>query len=190
MTQDTDLSHIPWHTLSAEQAASQFEVDQTKGLSAAQVEERRARFGPNELIDRGVKSPWLILLDQFKETMVIVLIIAAVISGLLGEVKDTIAILVIVILNAALGFTQEYRAEQAMAALKKMATPRVKVRRGGEVQHADATSLVPGDVILLEAGDSVPADARVIEAANLRVQEAALTGESTAVITWSTWAPR
>ncbi len=181
MTQDTDLSHIPWHTLSAEQAASQFEVDPTQGLSAAQAEDRRTRFGPNELIDRGVKSPWLILLDQFKETMVIVLIIAAVISGLLGEVKDTIAILVIVILNAALGFTQEYRAEQAMAALKKMATPRVKVRRGGEVQHADATSLVPGDVILLEAGDSVPADARVIEAANLRVQEAALTGESTAV---------
>ncbi len=181
MTQVPDSSHLPWHTFTAEQTVQRLEVDPAQGLSAATAEQRHARFGPNELIDRGIKSPWLILLDQFKETMVIVLIVAAIISGFLGEVKDTIAILVIVVLNAILGFTQEYRAEQAMAALKKMAAPRVKVRREGRVEQMEAHRLVPGDIVLLEAGDSIPADARLVEAANLRVQEASLTGESTAV---------
>lgn len=181
MTQTPDSSHLPWHTLTADQTTQRLQVDPAQGLTTAEAEQRHARFGPNELIDRGIKSPWLILLDQFKETMVIVLIIAAIISGFLGEVKDTIAILVIVVLNAILGFTQEYRAEQAMAALKKMAAPRVKVRRDGRVEQMEAHRLVPGDVVVLEAGDAIPADARLVEAANLRVQEASLTGESTAV---------
>ncbi len=113
--------------------------------------------------------------------MVIVLIVAAIISFVLGEGKDAAAILVIVVLNAVLGFTQEYRAEQAMAALKKLSNPVVKVRRNGALQKMASDQLVPGDIVVLEAGDAIPADARLIEAANLRVQEAALTGESTPV---------
>jgi Ca2+-transporting ATPase len=103
-----------------------------------------------------------------------------VISAVLGE-EDAAVILVIVVLNAILGFTQEYRAEQAMAALKKLSNPVVKVRRNGSLQKLPSDQLVPGDIISLEAGDSIPADGRLIEAANLRIQEAALTGESTPV---------
>ena len=140
----------------------------------------KVQYGPNELVEHGVKSPWRIL-DQFKETMVLVLIIAAVISALLSDWKDAIAILAIVILNAILGFVQEYRAEKAMQALKKMAAPIVRVRRDGQVLEIEAHELVPGDIILLEAGSAVPADARLIESASLRVSEASLTGESHAV---------
>ena len=133
---------------------------------------------PTNWSSRGVTSPWKILWEQLTGIMVIMLIISAVISFLLEEYTDAITILIIVVLNAALGFTQEYRAEQAMAALKKMATPRVKVRRGGHTQEIPAQGLVPGDVILLEAGNSIPADCRLVESANLRVQESVLTGES------------
>jgi Ca2+-transporting ATPase len=170
-----------WHTLGTEEVLRRLEVAPDQGLTDDQVESRLAQHGRNELEEGQTRGPLAILLDQFKETMVIVLIVAAVISGALGEVKDTVAILIIVILNAILGFTQEYRAEQAMAALKKLSNPVVKVRRGGSVQKVASDQLVPGDVILLEAGDSVPADARLIDAANLRLQEAALTGESTPV---------
>ena len=110
--------------------------------------------------------------------MVIILIVAAIISAFLGDYKDTIAILVIVVLNAVLGFRQEYKAEQAMAALKRLAVPSVKARRDGRVREISARELVPGDVVLLETGNLVPADARLLESANLRVEEAALTGES------------
>ncbi len=170
-----------WHTLGTEEVLRRLDVDPSRGLTDDVAQTRQAQYGKNELEEGRTRGPLAILLDQFKETMVIVLIIAAVISGALGEVKDTIAILVIVILNALLGFTQEYRAEQAMAALKKLSNPVVKVRRNGSVQKIASDQLVPGDVILLEAGDSIPADARLIEAANLRLQEAALTGESTPV---------
>jgi len=128
-----------------------------------------------------LRSPWRILLAQFTEVMVIVLIVAAAISFLVGDLKDTIAILVIVVLNAVLGFTQEYRAERAMAALKKMTVPRVKVRRDGQVREISARELVPGDLFLLETGGAAPADGRLLESVNLRLQEAALTGESVPV---------
>ena len=110
--------------------------------------------------------------------MVLILIVAAVISGILGETTEVIVIMIIVVLNAALGFTQEYRAEKSMAALKKMAVPKVRVKRDGRVREIRAQELVPGDIILLEAGNTVPADARVIESINLRALEAILTGES------------
>ena len=206
-TSPSQPAGVLWHTLPAEDVLQRLGVDPAQGLDSAEVQRRQQQFGPNELEERGVKSPWRILLEQFSETMVVVLIIAAIVSGVIGDLKDAIAIVVIVILNGILGFTQEYRAEQAMAALKKMAAPHVKVRRGGALQQIDARELVPGDIILLETGDSVPADACLIEAANLRVQEASLTGESTAVdklageagrgrcpwataTTWSSWAPR
>ena len=132
----------------------------------------------NELVDRGTQNPWKILFEQFKSVMVLILIAAAVISLLVGDVKDAVAILAIVVLFGVLGFTQEYRAEKAMAALRKLAVPNVRVRRDGEVREIAASQLVPGDIVLLEAGNVVPADVRVVESNNLRIQEAALTGES------------
>jgi Ca2+-transporting ATPase len=148
------------------------------GLSQAEAARRLAEYGPNELIERGLKSPWRILWEQLTAIMVVILIIAAVVSLALGDYKDAIAILAIVVLNAVLGFTQEYRAERAMAALKKLAVPTVKVRRDGRLEEISARDLVPGDLVLLEAGGLVPADGRVVESVNLRTQEAALTGES------------
>jgi Ca2+-transporting ATPase len=167
-----------WHQMEKEQILTLLEVDSQKGLSNEEVRIRKERYGANELVDRGIKSPWKILLDQLSGLMIIILIIAAVISILLGETVDAIAILVIVILNAVLGFTQEYRAENAMAALKKMAVPRVRVRRSDKIVEVSAQELVPGDIVLLEAGNAIPADGNLIFSSNLRVQESVLTGES------------
>jgi P-type Ca2+ transporter type 2C len=168
----------PWHTLTEQETLSQLNTDREHGLNEAEVQTRLAEHGPNELEERGRKSPWAILWEQFTGIMVVMLIIAAVISLLLHEYTDAIVIGIIVILNGVLGFVQEYRAEQAMAALKKMAVPHVRVRRDGRVQDISASQLVPGDMILLEAGNAIPADCRLVEAVNLRVQESILTGES------------
>ncbi len=170
-----------WHQLDIEQTLGELKTDLKNGLSTAEVQKRQQEYGPNQLIERGMKSPWRILLDQFTEIMVVILIIAAGVSVLLHEVTDAIVILIIVVLNAALGFSQEYRAEKAMAALKRLSAPKVKVRRNGHLHEIPAQELVPGDVIQLDAGDAVAADCRLIEAINLRVQEALLTGESEAV---------
>jgi Ca2+-transporting ATPase len=170
-----------WFQLSIEEAARELGVDPARGLNQDEIEHRLAQYGPNELVERGGKKPWQILLEQFTNTMVIILIIAAIVSTFLEEYTDAGVIAAIVILNALLGFSQEYRAEQAMAALKKLAVPHVRVRRNGRVQEISARDLTPGDIILLESGNVVPADARLVESVNLRIQEAALTGESEAV---------
>jgi len=170
------MSH--WYTKSVEEVLQESETDLQQGLTTAEVASRREKYGFNELVDRGTKSPWKILWEQLTETMVVILIISAVVTLFLQEYKDAIAILVIVVLNSILGFTQEYRAEQAMAALKKMAVPKVRIRRNGKVSEISAKELVPGDVVYLEAGNAVPADGNLVENANLRVQEAVLTGES------------
>ncbi|MBP1723384.1 MAG: cation transport ATPase, partial [Deltaproteobacteria bacterium] len=151
------------------------------GLAEAEISIRRQKFGFNELQEKRQRGAWRIFGEQFKETLMVVLIIAAALSAFLGDFKDATAIGVIVGLNALLGFHQENRAEKAMAALKKMAVPMVKIRRDGRVREIPARDLVPGDLIFLEAGNVVPADCRLIESANLRIQEAALTGESAAV---------
>ncbi len=135
-----------WFTKTVEEVLQETGSDRTQGLTSQEVVRRQDRYGLNELEDRGTKSPWKILWEQFTETMVVMLIISAVITLLLQEYKDAIAILVIVVLNSILGFTQEYRAEQAMAALKKMAVPKVRVRRDGKVVEIPAQQLVPGDV--------------------------------------------
>ena len=170
-----------WHTLSAIDAALRLETSHQTGLSAAEAAERMARHGPNALHEKRGRSPWRMLFGQFTDFMIIVLIGAAVISGIVGDVQDTIAIIVIVILNAVIGFIQEYRAERAMAALKRMSEASARVLRDGQVQTINASELVPGDVVLLEAGNVVPADFRIVEAAQLRIDESALTGESVAV---------
>lgn len=148
------------------------------GLTDDEALHRLTKFGPNELKDRGAKKPWKILWEQLTAAMVVILIVAAIVSAVMGDFKNAFAITTIVVLNALLGFIQEYKAEKAMEALKRMATPQVKVCRNGSPKMVSARELVPGDMVLLEAGNSVPADGRIAESVNLRIQEAALTGES------------
>jgi Ca2+-transporting ATPase len=149
-----------------------------QGLSTADAERLLLQHGPNELIEKKKKTVWMMLLDQFRDFMILVLIAAAIISGVIGEATDTIAIIVIVVLNAVIGFVQEYRAEKAMAMLKKMSEHAALVLRNGTPTTVPAAQLVPGDVVILEAGKIVPADLRLIEVAQLKVEEANLTGES------------
>jgi Ca2+-transporting ATPase len=152
-----------------------------QGLSSEEAARRLGEYGPNELTEKKKKIPFIMFLDQFRDFMILVLIAAAVVSGFIGEVSDTIAIIVIVVLNAFVGFIQEYRAEKAMAALKKMAAQSATVVRNGMPETIAASLLVPGDIVMLEAGKIVPADIRMIEAATFQVEEAALTGESVPV---------
>ena len=166
-----------WHTLPIDATLQCLHAD-AQGLTSAEAAARLQQYGPNALPEGRGRSVARMLLDQFADFMILVLIAAAVVSGIVGEPSDTIAIFVIVLLNAAIGFTQEWRAERAMAALRRMAAPSARVRRDGAVATLAADGLVPGDVVLLEAGNVVPADLRLIEAAQLRVAEAALTGES------------
>jgi P-type Ca2+ transporter type 2C len=176
--QPTHSSSAPWHTLDTDGVADSLGIVPEQGLADTETQRRLSEYGPNELVERGLKSPWRILWEQLTAVMMLVLVVAAAIKALSGDYLDAVAILAIVALNAVLGFVQEYRAERAMAALKQLAAPLVRVRRAGRVQEIAARELVPGDIILLEAGSAVPADARVIESVNLRLQEAALTGES------------
>ncbi len=152
-----------------------------QGLSSEEALRRLQEYGPNELIEKKKKTSFMMFLDQFKDFLIIVLIGAAIIAGTVGKPTDAAAILAIVILNAIIGFIQEYRAEQAMAALKKMAAPTAIVLRNGTPVNMPASEIVPGDMVLLEAGHIVPADMRLAESANLKVEEAALTGESVPV---------
>ncbi|MBE2271011.1 MAG: cation-translocating P-type ATPase [Anaerolinea sp.] len=173
-----DLDIPTWHIAETHAVLEQLGVDINAGIDESEVQARLARYGANELVEKPLKSPLAILWEQLTNPLVVLLIFAAVISAFLGKADSVIAISAIVILNAILGVVQEYRAEQAMAALKKMAAPLVRVRRAGRVYDIEARNLVPGDLVLLEAGSIVPADARLVESANLRVAEAALTGES------------
>ena len=151
------------------------------GISSKEAKKRLRQYGPNALEEKKKKTPLMMFLDQFKDFMILVLIGAAIISGIIGEVTDTIAIVVIVVLNAIIGFLQEYRAEKAMAALKKMAAPSAIVIRDGMPLNISASKLVPGDMVILEAGKVVPADMRLIEAVQLKIDESSLTGESVPV---------
>ncbi len=170
--------HLNWYTFDVQQTLDQLGVQPDQGLSTVEATQRKTTYGPNELVERGSKSLLALLWEQLTAPMVLILLGAAALSAALGEVKSVVAIMAIVTLNAILGIVQEYRAEKAMAALKKMAAPAVRVKRDGHVQDLPAQDLVPGDVILLEAGNIVPADVRLIESANLSIQEASLTGES------------
>ncbi len=142
------------------------------------AEEKLQTHGPNELVREKKKPLWLKFLKQFQDFMIVVLMIAAVISGIMGDVTDTVIILIIVILNAVIGFVQEYRAEKAVEALRSMAAPNATVMRDGNIKIIPAQELVPGDKVLLEAGQIVPADIRLLQVHSLKMQEAALTGES------------
>ncbi|BAY97251.1 cation-transporting ATPase [Tolypothrix tenuis PCC 7101] len=184
-----------WHSLEVEKALELLDSNADSGLTPQEVEQRLHKYGPNELEEHGGRSAWEILLDQFKNIMLLMLIAVAIISGVLdlvawqggnlkpGEVpfKDTIAIMAIVILNGILGYVQESRAEKALAALKKLSSPLVRVIRDRKLLDVAAKEIVPGDVMLLEAGVQIAADGRLIEQSNLQVRESALTGEAEAV---------
>ena len=156
---------------------TQLSVSDT-GLTAQEAGERLARFGPNELQAAQRVSPWTLLLEQFKNVLIVILLIATVLSIFLGHGVEAIAIAVIVLFAVLLGFVQEYRAERAIEKLRQMAAPTARALRDGVEQEVPAREIVPGDIILLHAGDRVPADARVLEAINMQAEEAALTGES------------
>ncbi|MEM9541042.1 MAG: cation-translocating P-type ATPase [Cyanobacteria bacterium P01_E01_bin.42] len=182
-----------WHASSADDTLKIFGSDADRGLSITEVEARSRYYGRNELQEAAKRTRWEIFLDQFSNIMLLMLIAVAIVAGVLdflalqsGTIeggipfKDTAAILVIVILNGILGYVQEVRAEAALAALKKMATSRVRVVRDGQTREIDAPELVPGDVLFLEAGVQLAADGQLLEASNLQIRESALTGESEA----------
>ena len=170
-----------WHALRAQEVLQRLATFSDKGLTAEEAARRLEQFGPNALTEAPPPTFWKMLWDQFNNFVVIMLVIAALISGVLGEWIDAAAIMAIVVLNAALGVIQERRAEQALAALRKLAAPEAHVIRDGSRQVIPSPQLVPGDLVLLEAGNYIPADIRLLDAVNLRVEEAALTGESVPV---------
>jgi Ca2+-transporting ATPase len=187
-----DPERRTWHAITASEAAAALEVDPEQGLSHEQVNQRQALFGPNELQEAPPRTFWQMLLDQLNQFLVLILIAAAIVSALIGwreysisgdttEFIDAIAIMAIVVLNAILGVVQEGRAEEALAALKKLAAPNAQVLREGHLMTIPARELVPGDLVILETGNYVPADVRLVESINLRIEEASLTGESVPV---------
>ncbi len=170
-----------WHLRDAHELARAHGVDPDQGLREDQVAQLALQHGPNQLPTSAGRSVWSLVMDQFSDFMILVLIAAAVISGVVGDLVDTLVILVIVLLNAVIGFIQAWRADQALAALQRLSAAQATVLRSGQVQQVPAHVLVPGDIVLLEAGNKVPADLRLIEIAQLKVDESALTGESVTV---------
>ena len=172
----------PAHTLPTAAVVERYELDPGTGLSTAEVDRRLTAHGPNALAEHKPRPAVLRFLDQLRSVLILVLIGAAVLAGVVGEIKDTVVIAVVLLLNASIGFFQEQRAERSLDALRKMLAPTSRVRRDGQDRVVDARDLVPGDLVLLEAGDLVAADGRVVLAASVEVDESTLTGESQPVV--------
>jgi Ca2+-transporting ATPase len=170
-----------WHLQEVHALTQAHEVDPAHGLNLQQVNDLALQFGANSLPTTDQRSLGSLVLEQFSDFMILVLLVAAVISGVVGDLVDSLVILVIVLLNAAIGLVQSWRADQALAALQHLSAAQAKVLRGGQVQQVPAHVLVPGDIVLLEAGNQVPADLRLLKTAQLKVDESALTGESVTV---------
>jgi len=168
----------PWHLLTAAECADRLTVSGAVGLDEDQVRQRRAVSGPNTLPEPNRRSRVMLLVDQVRNPLVLLLLVAAVIAGVVGDVKDAAVILAVVVVNSVLGFLQESRAENSLESLREMLAPTCVVRRSGVVAEIPAQDVVPGDVVLLEAGSQVPADGRLLVAEQLEVDESALTGES------------
>ena len=177
----TETPPARWHAQSAAEACTQLETNPALGLPPEEAARRLTQNGPNRLTEKPPRPTWLKFLDQFRNVLTFILIGAAGLAGAIGDLKDAVVILIVVVFNAALGFHQEYRAEKTLAALKGMLARRARVRRGGQLVEVAVEDLVPGDLVLLEAGDRIPADGRFLAAHNVEVDEAALTGESLAV---------
>lgn len=174
------VSH-EWHRLTKDDITQLLNVDPGKGLSEAEARHRKGEIGENRLMEGKRISPYVLFLNQFKDFMVLVLLVATLISGLLGEYLDAITIIAIVVMNAMLGFVQEYRAEKSLTALKELASPEATVLRDGKWRRIRAVDLVPGDIVSLESGDRIPADVRFLETHSFQAEESALTGESVPV---------
>ena len=179
-TNHINQSNTRWHTLTVEESLERLSSTRT-GLTSSEAAQRLEQFGPNELQTQGRVSPWSILLEQFQNVLIIILLLATALSAFLGHGVEAIAITVIVLFAVILGFIQEFRAERAIEALREMAAPNATVIRDGREQRIPARELVPGDLVVLATGDKVPADARLTEAINLQTIEAPLTGESAPV---------
>ncbi len=174
-------SQTKWYSLTAEQAAQQLQVDPAKGLSAAEAQQRLQKYGPNKLADKKKEPGWQAFLRQYRDFMQILLVGAAIVNQIFtGEWGTTLVLLGLTVFNAVLGRSQEAKAEASLAALEKMMKSVARVRRDGEAAEIDAENLVPGDIVLMEAGNRVPADGRLFVTATLEIEEAALTGESVA----------
>ncbi len=169
---------MEWYRKNPEEVSEELNVQFSEGLSSQDVEQRLDKYGPNELKEEKGKSFLSKVIAQFSDFLILILISAAIVSIFVGETKDALVIMAIVIVNAMLGLYQEGKAEKALESLKKMASPTAKVLRDGKTQEIQAAQLVPGDVVILEAGDIIPADLRLVESSNLKVEEASLTGES------------
>src|SRR5512147_444218 len=176
-TGKTQVEQQEWHALKPDEVLSHLKVE-GNGLTNEEAEKRLQYYGPNQLKEAPRPTFWQMLWEQLNNFVVILLIVASVISALLGDYVEAAAIMAIVVLNSILGIVQERRAEEALAALKKLAAPDAQVMRDGHRRSVPSYELVPGDVVFLEAGNYVPADIRLLEAVNLRVEEASLTGES------------
>ena len=188
MDESLDLEDDPsfsgsavWHALETSEIFANLETSPADGLSSAQAQARLKTFGPNELVETQRPGLYRLILDQFNNFIVILLILASIVSALFGDYVEAAAILAIVLLNATFGVIQERRAEQELDALRELSAPEAHLIRDGHRQTLPARELVPGDLVLLEAGNYVPADLRLVETANLRVLEAPLTGESVPV---------
>ena len=180
---------MEWYKMNKEEIKDTLSIDEAIGLSHLEANNRLEKYGTNELREEGKRSLWSKIVDQFKDFLVIILILASLISFIVGERVDAIVILAIVIVNGLLSLYQEGRAEKALDALKKMTSPNAKVIRDGNANMIPANSLVPGDIVILDAGDIIPADLRLLESSNLKIDESSLTGESLSVeknseITW------
>jgi P-type Ca2+ transporter type 2C len=170
-----------WHAREPRVVLTELEVDRDLGVGSEEVAARLERHGPNELRAAPRRPAWLVFLDQFRNLLIVVLIGAAVLAGVVGEAKDAVVIGVVLLFNAVLGYVQEARAERSLAALKRMLVATAKVRRDGQVRQVPAQELVPGDLVLLDAGDRVPADGQLVHGTSLEIDESALTGESAPV---------
>ena len=175
------MERTNWYLLENEKVSSKLSTDLEKGLSSELAKERLKSHGYNELISKEGPTIWQMLLSQFQDFLVLILIGASLVSALIGEVTDSVVIILIVVLNATLGVVQEFKANKALEALKKMAAQEAKVIRDGKIIEIPARELVPGDLVILEAGNYVPADLRLVESVNLKIEEASLTGESVPV---------
>ncbi|MGE0308907.1 MAG: HAD-IC family P-type ATPase, partial [Acidimicrobiia bacterium] len=176
---DRPLSTPAAYRLTVDDVFTALGTDPSRGLADTEVGRRREQVGPNKLADAAKRPRWKALLDQFKDFLILILLVAAVVSFVVsGELKTPIVIAIVVVMNAIIGFIQESRAEASLDALKKMLVTGARVRRNGDLVAIDAVDLVPGDLVHLEAGDRVPADGRLVSATNVEIEEAALTGES------------
>ena len=175
---DSSISHRVWHTGSTDETANELHTDVTRGLSSENAAERLTRHGPNTLGKTKQRSTLTLLVHQFRSLIVGLLVAAGGVALALGEVVEAFAILIVIVINAVIGFVTEWKAARALEGLRKQAVNVARVLRDGEERQIPGEELVPGDVVLLSAGDRVPSDGRIVEQAQLKVDEAALTGES------------